>query len=189
MNQPINPNYVLTFVGPINYPASKNLRNACCAVVSQGCQNLIVQISSIGGATNEGFALYYFLKSLPITLTMHNIGSIESIANIVFLAGTHRRVSQHAHFMFHNILWTYGAQQSVTKEQMHEHSLSLKTDETRFEKIFVENTALTEKDFKKLNFFKNPYIMGADFAKEKGIVHEITDAKIPAGWACLNIDY
>jgi ATP-dependent protease ClpP protease subunit len=157
--------------------------------INDGRTNIIIQISSSGGSTSEGYALYYFLRSLPVSLTMHNIGSVESIANIVFLAGEMRRACKHSHFMFHNFTWTYGEKGTFTNEQMKEHALSLRTDESRFKSILQEHTSLTEDDFNTFNFFKEPYIVEAGLAKEKGIIHEIADAKVPCGFACWNVDY
>jgi hypothetical protein len=36
----------LSFVGPMNYPATKNLRNACAAAVNNRTQKLTLLISS-----------------------------------------------------------------------------------------------------------------------------------------------
>lgn len=88
-NPPAPPTTVaLSFVGPINYPATKNLRNACANAVNNQVKNLTLLISSWGGSTNEGFALYHFLNALPLDITTHNIGSIDSVANLFFWRGS-----------------------------------------------------------------------------------------------------
>ncbi|WP_155837415.1 ATP-dependent Clp protease proteolytic subunit [Herminiimonas sp. CN] len=50
------------------------------------------------GSTDQGFALYNFLRSLPIPLKTHNIGDVESIAVVVFLASTKRFTCPHSRF-------------------------------------------------------------------------------------------
>src|SRR5882672_3321203 len=91
----------LTFVGPINPPATVRFRNACSAAVNDKVTHLNILFSSTGGSLDEGFSLYGFLRALPVELTMHAIGSVESIANVIFLAADKRLATAESHFMFH----------------------------------------------------------------------------------------
>ncbi|HZM04691.1 MAG TPA: hypothetical protein VFC44_16920 [Candidatus Saccharimonadales bacterium] len=50
-------------------------------------------------------------------------------------------------------------------------------------------TSLTDEDLKLLQLYDNSRIQSASFAKEKGIVHEVKEAIIPAGSIVANIDY
>ena len=49
-------------------------------------------ISSNGGDVDSGFVLYNFLISLhgKIKVTMHNTGTIDSIANVIFAGGQNK---------------------------------------------------------------------------------------------------
>lgn len=182
-------NIVLSFVGPIHYPATKILRNACCQAVSTGTKKLTLLISSPGGSTVEGFALYHFLRSLPVELTTHNIGSIESIANIVFIAGEHRFACTNTRFMFHDLTWTYGQQETLDRDQMKQREQSLNADAKQFLEIFKLHTSLTDEKFESIQFLKQPSIVIPDSAKEMGIIQEITDAKIMSGIPFWNVDF
>jgi len=71
--------------------------------------------SSSGGHVESGIALYNFLRALPVGIIMHNTGSIDSIANIVFLAADTRYSSVHSSFLFHGINWNFGANISLNK--------------------------------------------------------------------------
>lgn len=51
--------------------------------------------SSPGGQVESGVTLYNFLRALPVEIIMHNTGSIDSAANIVFLAADTRYASVH----------------------------------------------------------------------------------------------
>ena len=46
----------------------------------------------------NGMNLYNFLRGLPIRLTTHNVGNVDSIGNAVFLAGEHRYACPHSPF-------------------------------------------------------------------------------------------
>src|ERR1700735_763784 len=55
--------------------------------VNIGVINLHLLISTPGGSVMNGMNLYNFLRALPLELTTHNIGNVDSIGNAVFLAG------------------------------------------------------------------------------------------------------
>jgi ATP-dependent protease ClpP protease subunit len=178
----------LSFVGPINYPATKNLRNAFCNAVNSGAKELTFLISSSGGSTEEGFALYHFLRSLPLKLTTHNIGTIASIANIVFLSGAARLSCENSRFMFHDFTWTY-AQETLDRDHIRERAESLNADASQFVEICKRHTSLTNADFESLQLLSKPTIIIPNRAKEMGIIQEIADAKIASGIPMFNIEF
>ena len=45
-----------------------------------------INIASPGGSVAVGMILHNYLKSLPCKLVMHNVGSVDSIATIIFLS-------------------------------------------------------------------------------------------------------
>jgi len=59
--------------------------------------------SSNGGSVNAGIALYNFLRALPVEIIMHNTGSIDSIATVIFLAADKRYAALHSTFLFHGV--------------------------------------------------------------------------------------
>lgn len=188
--QPLPPSHVvLSFVGPIQYPATKILRNSCCGAVNGGAKQLTILFSSFGGATFEGFALYHFLRALPLELTMHNIGSVQSIANVVFMAGSKRFACTPSRFMFHDFTWGSAQAETLERNQIKERTQSLDADADNFISIFKSQTSLTDKDFETLQLLNQPNIITPERAKEVGIIQEITDAKITAGIPIYNVDF
>lgn len=183
------PGASVTFVGPINYPATKNLRNLCCQLAGNGVPEIYLQFSSTGGSLVEGFALFNFLRSLPAKLTTHNIGSIESIANVVFLAGEERYASAETHFLLHGFDWTFSEKQSLVHERIKEISMSLAADEKRFVAILKARSGMADADIQNLDFFRKSTVVEASDAKRYGLIHDVRDAKIPAGWQAWNVDY
>jgi ATP-dependent protease ClpP protease subunit len=187
-NQSPPPAYV-TFVGPMQYPATKNLRNLLSHLVGNGTPEIYLQFSSTGGALVEGFALYNFLRSLPVRLSIHNIGSVESVAIVVFLAANQRFACPHTHFLIHGFDWTFGAQQSIVHERIKEISKSLEADEERFIDILKSRTGMKDTELSELDFFRKSVIIGAEDAKKYGIVQEVRQASIPDGSQVWNVDY
>ena len=56
---------------------------ANCA--NQGVPEVYLLLSTPGGSVMHGLNLYNVLKSMPFTLTTHNVGNIDSIGNAIFL--------------------------------------------------------------------------------------------------------
>src|SRR5687767_340379 len=69
--------------------------------IQNGFEHLYIMFTTTGGGINEGIALYNTLRSMPATVTMHNMGNIDSVGNIIFLAGEHRYACPSSTFMFH----------------------------------------------------------------------------------------
>ena len=96
--------HTIHFLCPVNTATVGQLQNHCLTALSQGATELNIHISSQGGETAAGFTAYNFLKSLPVTVRTHNISNVESIANIVFLAGSERFANPLSRFLLHPLL-------------------------------------------------------------------------------------
>lgn len=101
--------HTIHFLCPVNTATVGQLQNHCLTALSQGATELNIHISSQGGETAAGFTAYNFLKSLPVTVRTHNISNVESIANIVFLAGSERFANPLSRFLLHPLLWCFAS--------------------------------------------------------------------------------
>jgi ATP-dependent protease ClpP protease subunit len=197
MQQPVQPQVpqrprpagvVFTFVGPINMDASMALRRACSLALNDKHTKIKILFASNGGAIDEGFALYGFLRALPVELTMHAIGAVESVANIVFLAGQKRLAAAHAHFMLHSISWGFNAQHYETRQVSNIQEL-IEQGESRYVHIFESRTRIKNQDLQDLKVFEKVVLLKPDAAREKGIIEEVAEATIPADWEAYSIDF
>lgn len=93
---------VIHFVGHINPVTVNNIRSAILPALKQGTTEIELMLSSEGGDINSGLALYNFLRVIPVPLTTVNIGSVESIAVIVYLAGDKRLAVDNSRFLIHS---------------------------------------------------------------------------------------
>jgi len=121
-------------------------------------------ISSKGGDVDAGFTLYNFLISLQskLTVTMHNIGTIDSIANIIFIAGGKRYAAPNAAFLFHGYTLSFNA--PVGKALID---------------TFVNRTKLTAEEINTL--FNQGESKDVKFALQKGIIDDINPPSVPRG--------
>ena len=71
--------------------------------VNKGVKNIYLMLSTPGGSVMHGMNLYNVLRGMPLHLTTHNVGNVDSIGNAVFLAGEKRYACNHSTFMFHGV--------------------------------------------------------------------------------------
>lgn len=136
--------------------------------------------SSNGGDVDSGFTLYNFLISLhsKINITMHNIGTIDSIANVIFLAGQKRFAAPNASFLFHGIVMNFNTV-VLGRNILKENLSRLDGMEIRMSDTISQNTKLTTEELK--SFFQQGEGKNVQFALDKGIIHEIKVPSIPKG--------
>lgn len=133
--------------------------------------------SSGGGSVDSGVTMYNYLRSLTVKVVMHNIGSIDSIANAVFLAGEERYATSAATFLLHGITWNFAQATTLTYSQMQEIVSRFDAAEQLTAQIIGNRTKLTAEEVRSL--FRQGQSKDPAFALEKGLIHEIKDAVIP----------
>jgi ATP-dependent Clp protease, protease subunit len=143
--------------------------------------------SSPGGSIAAGITLYNFLKALPVELIMHNTGSVDSIATVIFLAGVKRYACLHSRFLFHGIGMDLPPGARLGTAQTRELLSGLDQDERRIKELVVERSKVTESEMVSLlqqGETKNPA-----FALEKGIIDDIRDFVLPVGAQCVTANF
>ena len=93
----------INFSAEINSNTSEALMNFLADQINKGEREFYILISSPGGSTTDGITLYNFINSLPGKVIMHNVGIIDSIANVIFLASKERYATPHSSFLFHGV--------------------------------------------------------------------------------------
>jgi len=176
----------LCFVGPIDRPWTQSLRNMLCAFANDGVTHLSLYMSSSGGSMVEGFALYNLINSLPMRIHTHNIGAIQSIANIVFIAGHERTAAPQSSFMFHGFSWTF-VQETLDEAQIAERTRHLATGRTEFMRIFEERTRWSPVVFEERKLFDRANVIGPEEAVDAGIVQDIQHLTVARGTRIVNV--
>lgn len=132
--------HIFHFCGPITPKSYEYLRNTICtAVFERFADKITVMFSSEGGDLNSGFSAYNFLRGLPVPVKMVNVGTVESIAVIIYLAADEREVLETSRFLLHQFNWTY-PHQIVDYSRLSENSQSLQFDFNRYVSIFNDRT-------------------------------------------------
>lgn len=139
---------------------------------ASGADEFVVHIHSRGGDVTEGFAIHDALVNSGKKITCINDGLCASIATVVFLAGSVRKMNANAEFMIHNP-WGYGPFEGGDASDFAAYSDELKKAE---DKIISLYSSATGKDAETLRTLmaENTY-MDAETAKGYGFVTEIIE--------------
>jgi ATP-dependent Clp protease protease subunit len=138
-NQPAStPEAYVVFCGPINEENSKKLTD-CLTTATAKNQNIHLLFQSSGGSVGDGICLYNFFKTLPVELTVYNVGSVCSIAVIAYLGARHRVASPRAVFMIHRTTTNLTHAPAVMMKGV---AKSLILDDERIESILRESVTL-----------------------------------------------
>ncbi len=123
--------------------------------------------------------LYHFLHSLPVPVITHNIGSVESIGIVVFLAGERRFACPHSRFLIHPLHWTFGTP-AADHQRLVEWGKSLDFDAQRYAQIVNEATQGSDEPLNiGAHLEHDALIVGPAAAVKAGLVHDISLAKLP----------
>ena len=134
--------------------------------------------STPGGRVAQGITLYNFLRGVPFNLIIHNIGNVDSIGNAVFLAADTRYACAHSTFMFHGVGFDQPAARYEEK-RLREMLDGIKADQRRIGDIIAERTNIGQDEAEGL--FRESQTNTAEFARERGIIHEIREFELPDG--------
>jgi ATP-dependent protease ClpP protease subunit len=166
----------INFHAPINPKTAQELMKVLAELVNRGEKQLYVLISSQGGAVNNGVTLYNFIKSLPVKIIMHNVGMVDSIANVVFLAGTERYAVPNSSFLFHGVGLDITQPTRLEMKQLRECITGIERDMRIIGEIMTAKTKLSPQEVN--NMFFEAQTKTPQEAKEKGIIDDIRDVKI-----------
>lgn len=148
-------------------------------LVNQHLPHVYLMFSTPGGAVMSGLNLYNVMRGLPLEISVHNVGNVDSIGNAIFLAGSRRYACPHSTFMFHGVGFDVQSPMRFEEKSLRERLDSIEADQRRIGQILEQRTQLSRKRIKGL--FLEAQTKDATFAVGCGIVHQIRDVQIPPG--------
>jgi len=187
--QPVPPNEKLfiSFLADVNTMTASALMGTIGQHLNNNpgaFQELHLMLSTMGGQVGPGISLYNMLMGLPVKVITHNTGTVNSIGNVIFLAGKERYAAKSSSFMFHGVGFDI-QNQRLEEKVLIERLDSLRNDQGLIADIIVQRTKIRTKEVKEL--FLQAGFIGADEAKARGIVDDIRQVKIPKGSTFLQL--
>jgi ATP-dependent Clp protease protease subunit len=173
--------HVIHFMGSINQATAGQLQDLTLKALTSGASELRYHMSTDGGSTGYAFALYNLIRSLPIPVTMHNVGNVESMGNILYLAADNRLAGPHSRFLIHPLNWGFAAGVTIDHARLNEHSASLDNDFERYVNIFNERTEGASEQIDIRSCLKNSArVLTAESATASRLATRIENAALPA---------
>jgi ATP-dependent protease ClpP protease subunit len=169
----------VSFTAEIQPATAEALISVLGQQASNGVKHVHLMLSSPGGAVMSGFTIYNAIRGMPFRLTTHNIGNVDSICNVVFLAGEERFVCKHSTFMFHGVGIQTTGPMRLDLRQLSESIGQVKADDQRVANLFAERTDMSARDV--LRLFTKARTENADFALTHGFATAIREVEIPEG--------
>jgi ATP-dependent protease ClpP protease subunit len=174
------PTTYINFHATINMATVQNVIAAVSQKLMSGTNEFYFLLSTPGGQVMSGLTLYNFLRGIPATVKMHNVGNVDSIGNAIFVAADlpNRFACAHSTFMFHGVgvdIQNARFEEKNAREVVH----SILADQKRIADILVARTNLSANQARKL--FREARTKDATNAVAIGMAANIVDVQIPAG--------
>jgi len=175
----------ISFHAEVNQTTSEALLSVVAQQMGEGRREVHLLLSTPGGLVANGLGIYNTLRALPIGLSTYNVGSVNSIGNIIYLAGERRVASRSSSFMFHGVGLDILQRTRFEERNLLEHLDSIRTDQRLLAGIISERTGIGPEEAEGL-FLRQAFV-GSEEAKTRGIVHEVGDVHVPEGVPFLQL--
>ncbi|MGD0201097.1 MAG: ATP-dependent Clp protease proteolytic subunit [Bryobacteraceae bacterium] len=154
---------------------------------NQGVKTVYLMLSTPGGQVMNGLNLYNVLRGLPVELITHNVGNVDSIGNMVFMAGAKRYACRASTFMFHGVAAhlqatvasNTGPLTVLGEKELRERLGAVQADQNRIGAIIKDRTRLDETAIETL--FLEAQTKDANWALSCGVIDEIREIQVPPG--------
>ena len=131
-----------------------------------------LSINSPGGNCIEGMAIYDRLRSLEgHTIKAEVIGECSSMASVVLMAASVRRMHQNARICIHKPRFSDFYMPTMTEDEAKRAYEDLHAETERLKKIYLDRTSFSEEDLDKL--MSEDRYMTAEEALQNGVITEI----------------
>ncbi|RAU47457.1 MULTISPECIES: ATP-dependent Clp protease proteolytic subunit [unclassified Pseudomonas] len=175
--------HIINFTGLINSSTCGQVIEKASLAIERNASSLVLNIATMGGECSYGFTFYNFLLSLPIPVHTHNLGTVESMGNIMFLGGERRTACLHSKFLFHPFHWHLNG--SIDHSRMSEYAMSLDYDLMLYARIVAERTSGGQESLETETYLKaSPRILDPHQALRSGMIQGIELPQINA--ACVS---
>lgn len=167
--------HTVHFLCPVTASTVSHFQGVCLEALRNQATSLQIHLSSGGGDLISGFTAYHFLKSLPVPVITHNISNVESVANVIFMAGSERRANAGSRFLLHPLNWGFTSP-AADHARMVEWSKCLDNDFERFIDVLNNETHRNDIDWGAL--INAATILDVDAAAANGMVTSIAKATL-----------
>jgi ATP-dependent Clp protease protease subunit len=168
----------IKFFARVDQGTISALMSAVEQKLAEGAREFVLLISSPGGTVFHGLSAYNFLKGIPAVVTTHNFGSVDSIGDVLFCAGSRRYSVPHARFLLHAVQANFAQAASLEEPQLEERLKGLRIDIENIAGVIAAGTGRSERSV--AQDMLNRTTLNPEQAVEYGLVHEIREQLLPS---------
>lgn len=179
VSQQVPETVYVSFSAEISPATSESLLATCANLANAKVKNVHLLLSTPGGHVMNGLTIHNVLRGMPFNLITHNTGAVNSIGNVIFLAGAERYACPNATFMFHGVGFDVTQAMRFEEKNLKERLDGLQADQRKIGAVIAGRTNLDEAEVEQLFFEAVTRDVG--YALTKGIIHEVREVSIPAG--------
>ena len=174
----------IKFYSGVNNNSVNSLMSAVEQKIKEDVKRFVILISSVGGNVFHGLSAYNFLKGLPVEVITHNFGSVDSIAAVLYCAGTKRYSVSDARFLIHPVLANFQACQ-LEEKQLEERIKGLRIDIENIAGVIASTTGKKEGEI--IKAMQDRTTLSPEEAQKFGLVHEIKSELVEQGAELITI--
>ncbi len=181
-----NDKVYIKFFAKVDGDSANVLMSVIDQQIAKGTKKIVLLISTPGGSVFHGISIYNYLKGIPITIETHNFGSIDSIGNIIYVAGEKRFCVPDARFLLHPVALMLGQNQVVEEKKLEEMLKGLIIDQGNIAQIIGKELSKSTDDLLKAMLDRTT--LTPDEAIKFGLVNEIKSELFPLGSTVITIN-
>ena len=167
------------FNAAIDRKAAEQLVFACGEAVKNGFREITLCMSSVGGLLDHAHYAFNMLEAMPVKITTHNTSSIQSAANLLFLAGDERYAADKSTFFFHQTTFEAQGGQTLTQTFLTERLKAMAYEDDRSASIYATKTGQPVEKIRE--WLNTELVMTTDVAVKNGLIHAVKPLVIPKG--------
>ena len=176
---------VIKFFAPVIEETIYPLLETIDDKMRHGAREFVLLISSPGGDAFYGLSAYNYLRGLPITLTTHNFGAIDSMGVVLFCSGSRRLSVPQARFLLHGVSVTFAEEDTYEESQLEERLKEMRMDAENVAKVIAVSTGKSVQEI--TNAMLARTTLNAEEAQAWGLVHDIKSELFESGSELISI--
>lgn len=170
----------LSFSSEVSQKTTEALLGTCADLANKGADTVHLLLSTPGGNVLNGITVYNVLREMPFKLITHNVGGVNSIGNVVFLAGEERYAVPDSTFMFHGVGFDVTQPTRFEEKLLRERLDNVESDQRKIAAIINERASFADQE-EVASLFLKAATKDPAYALERGIIHDIRQVQIPRG--------
>jgi len=157
--------------------AAEQLMLVCGQAIQNGYDTINLCLGSPGGLMDDTFYVINLLEAFPVKIITHNVSTIQSAANMVFLCGDERYAVPGSTFYFHQTHFTPPPGQEVNKAFMTQRLKAIEDNDARCAAFYRDKTG--QESHQVSEWCDAEFLMTTELALQNGIIHSIEQFSIP----------